>query len=158
VVEFFTSRIEKLRSYLDKKQLHNILILSDENIFYLTGFYGKDSGSLLLITPASLYLLVHFNYFEQAKKSVKNKKINIVCYQKGRFKKLSEVLKGYNFKSIGIEGRSVSFTDYCNLKKILSRQGKKLINTDGLVEKLRVVKDEDEISKIKTACKITDKV
>jgi Xaa-Pro aminopeptidase len=158
VYKLFTSRIKKLKSFLNKKGLQNILIFSDVNIFYLTGFYGKDSGSLLLITNDRLYLLVSFIYLEQAKKSVQIKNINFVCYQQGKFKKLAEILEGYNFKFVKVEGSNISFADFCKLEKILSKQGKRLISIDGVVENLRTVKDEVEISKIKNACKITDKV
>ncbi len=157
MVELFTSRIEKLRSFFKKKQLQNILILIDENIFYLTGFYGKDSASLLFVTSDCIYLLVHFIYLEQAKKSIKNKNINIICFGKDKFKKLAEILKDYKSRSVAVEDKNISFADYSKLEKILSGQGKKLIGTSEAVERLRVVKDDIEISRIKKACKITDK-
>lgn len=156
--KLFTSRIKKLKSFLNKKELQNILILSDVNIFYLTGFYAKDSGSLLLVTNDRLYLLVSFIYLEQAKKSVQIKNINVVCYQQDKFKKLAEILEGYNFKSVKLEGMNISFTDFCKLEKMLSKQGKRPLSVDGVVERLRLIKDEIEIAKIRNACSITDKV
>jgi len=156
--KYFDSRIKKIFFSSINKITSNLIILKDENIYYLTGFYSKESGNLLLITNDSLYLLVNFIYLEQAKKSIKNKKINIICYRRDKFKKLAEILEGYNFKSVKIEGRNISFTDFCKLEKIMSKQGKKLVSVDGVVERLRLVKDEIEISKIKNACSITDKV
>ncbi len=157
MTDLFTVRIENLKSLLDKKNLSTLVILKDENIYYLTGFYGKNSGSILLITDNSTYLLVNFIYSEQAKKSIKNDSINIVCYKEDKFKKITGILKGYGFKKTGIEGRNISFTDYSRLEKLLSVQEKKLINVDGIIEKLRAIKDESEILKIKKACNITDK-
>lgn len=153
----FYLRIKKIISSARNQKISYLVILKDENIFYLTGFYGKDSRSILLITEKEVYLLVHFNYFEQAKIAVKNLRINIVCYHQNKFEKLSAILEGYSLKSIGVEGKNISFTDFSELKKLLFQQGKKLVSADGLVESLRIIKDKQEISKIKKACKITDK-
>ncbi len=157
MVELFNSRIEKLKNFLNVREIQKILVTGDQNIFYLTGFYGKDSGSLLLITDDHLHLLVNFIYLEQSRKSVKNKNINIVCCHKDKFKKLGDVLENYHSGSVGFEGRNIIFSDFYKLKKILSKQNKRLINVDGIVEKLRAIKDEIEISKIKNTCRITDK-
>ena len=158
VVEIFTPRVEKLKNFLSKKELQNILILSDANIFYLTGFYGNKSGSLLLIMDDSWYLLVSLIYLEQAKKSVQIKNLNIICCKNDKFIKLTEILEDYKIRSIGIEGNNINFSDFCRLKKMLSGQGKRLIDCSGIVEKSRSVKDQSEISNIKNACKITDRV
>ncbi len=158
MVELFVSRIEKLKSFLNIKEIQSFLITGDENIFYLTGFYGKDSGSVLLIADGHLYLLVHFIYLEQARKSIQNKNISIVCYQRNKFINLAEILKGYSFKSVSLEGKNISFADFRKLEKILSKQNKRLVSVGGVVEKLRAVKEETEIASIKNACKITDKV
>lgn len=154
----FTSRIKKLKSFLNKKGLQNILIFSDVNIFYLTGFYGKDSGSLLLLTEGSFYLMVHFIYLEQAKKSIHIKNINIVCYRKNKFGRLAEILEGYSFKSLKLDGKNISFADFNRLEKLLSGQKKKLVSVEGMVENLRIIKDELEIASIKRACRTSDKV
>jgi Xaa-Pro aminopeptidase len=158
VDKLLTSRIIKLKSFLNKKELQNILILSDVNIFYLTGFYGKDSGSILLFTENDVYLLVSFLYSEKAKKSIDDKKINIVSYKDNKYRKLSEILGDYKAGPIGIEGNNISLSDFLKLEKLLSRQGKKLLDITGAVEKLRLIKDRHEVSKIKGACKITDRV
>ena len=163
MTDFFTPRIKNLKSLLNKKDLSIFLILKDENICYLTGFYGVNSGSMLLITKDVLYLIISPLYIEYAKKSVnesienKDIEINIVCYKKDRFKKLSDILEGYSYNTVGVEGKNISYTDFKKLEKILSRQGKKIKNCDGIVEVLRELKDESEISKIKKACNIADK-
>jgi len=156
LTDLFKSRIENIKNILSSENLSNLLILSDENIYYLTGFYGKNSGSLLLITDNKLHLITNFLYLEQAKKSIDNDSLNIVFYRRDRFKKLLEILEGYNFESVNLEGKNISFKDGLNLGKMLSRQNKEFKIKDGLVEKLRIIKDEVEISKIKNACKITD--
>jgi Xaa-Pro aminopeptidase len=48
--------------------------------------------------------------------------------------------------------------DFCRLERLLASQDKNLVDTSGTVERSRLIKDQSEISKIKKACKITDKV
>ncbi|MFZ3106070.1 MAG: Xaa-Pro peptidase family protein, partial [Candidatus Hydromicrobium sp.] len=156
--KYYDSRIKKIFIRRNNQKTANLIILKDENIYYLTGFYGKDSGSILLIADDDIHLLVNFIYLEQARKSVKNKNLNIACYKKNKFRELAKILENYNFRCIGVEGKNISFTGFRKLEKLLSGQGKKLVSIDGVVENLRTVKDKVEISKIKNACKITDKV
>ena len=156
--KYYDSRIKKIFTLKNNHKTSNLIILKDENIYYLTGFYGKDSGSILLIADDDIHLLVNFIYLEQARKSVKNKNLKITCYKKNKFRELAKILEDYSFSSIGIEGKNISFTGFSKLEKLLSANSKRLVNIDGLVENLRIVKDEFEISKIKNACKITDKV
>ncbi len=158
MIKLFTSRIVKLKKFLKSKGVQSYLITGNENIFYLTGFYGKDSGSLLLLTNNRLYLLVHFIYLEQAKKSIHIKNITIVCCRKNKFSKLAEILEGYSFKRLELDGKKISFADFNRLEKLLSEQNKKLASIEGMIEKLRAIKDESEISSIRKACRIADKV
>lgn len=156
--KYYDSRIKKIFTLKNNHKTSNLIILKDENIYYLTGFYGKDSGSILLIVDNDIHLLVNFIYLEQARKSAKNKNLKLTCYKKNKFRELVKILEDYSFRSIGVEGKNISFTGFRKLEKLLSANGKRLIGINGVVENLRIVKDKVEISKIKNACKITDKV
>ncbi len=156
MTDLFTSRIKNLKKILGEKELNSIIILNDANIFYLTGFHGINSGSILLITDDSIYLLVNFIYLEKAENSIKNKGIKVVLYSKDKFKKLNEILEGYRFNSVAVEWENISFKNGYKLKELLSGQGKKINDAGGLVKELRSVKDKEEIKKIKDSCSITD--
>jgi Xaa-Pro aminopeptidase len=151
-------RIKRLISCLNRKNLDNYIVLKDENIFYLTGFYGKDSNSIFIISAEKSYLLVNFIYLEEAKKAITDPKIEIILYKKNRFKKLVEILKGLNSGSAGIEAAQVDHVSYVKLENMLRKTGNKLTYKHGLVEDLRIVKDGSEIKDIKKACKITDNI
>ncbi|MFO7929532.1 MAG: aminopeptidase P family N-terminal domain-containing protein, partial [Candidatus Humimicrobiaceae bacterium] len=69
IYSIYSLRVEKLRQKFSANKLDCLLALKDENIYYLSGFYGKDSGSILLVGGQNIYLIVSFIYFEQAKKS-----------------------------------------------------------------------------------------
>jgi len=156
LTDLFTSRVKNLKERLKEKESGCIIILNDSDIYYLTGFYGINSGSILLVMPDYIYLLVNFIYLEQAEKSFKNKEIKVILYHGGKFKKLGEILEGYKFNSIAVEWKDINFKDGTKIKKLLKGQGKKLIDAGGIIKRLRAVKDIGEIKKIKKACSITD--
>jgi Xaa-Pro aminopeptidase len=156
--KYFESRIIKLKQELEFKNVPGLIILKDANIYYLTGFYNKDSGSVLAFVNDEIYLLVHYIYFEAAKKSVLPKNVKIIKYYIEKYKKLSEILSAYKIKNIAIEGDNISFVDFSTLKVILAKAGKTLTSEPGIVENLRIVKDEIELSNIQKACSISDKV
>ena len=156
--DIYSLRTKRLTSSLNKINLDNYIVLKDENVFYLTGFYGKDSNSILLISLEKSYLLVNFIYYEETKKNITNPNIKVVLYKNNRFKKLVEIVKSLNSKSIGIEGTVIDHISYTKLENMLSKTDSALIPKPGLIEDLRIIKDASEIKDIKKACKITDKV
>ena len=151
-------RVKRLISYLNRNNLDNYIILKEENILYLTGFYGKDSNSIFIISPEKSYLFVNFIYYEEAKKVISDPKTEVVLYKGNRFKKLIEVLEGLNSKSLGIDASQIDHASYANLENMLKRAGNKLTFKQGLIESLRIIKDDSEIEDIKKACSITDNV
>lgn len=163
--KYFEKRIANIKKELQLRDLNNLTILKDENIYYLTGFYGKDSGSILLFVNEDIYLLVHFIYFEQAKKTVIPKNIKIIQYLRDKYKKLAEIIKDYNLRNIAIEGQNISYDSFQSLQDILSAEIKektarklRLLSVSGIIENLRMIKDEFELSNLEKACSITDSV
>jgi Xaa-Pro aminopeptidase len=163
--KYFENRIANIKKELQLRDLNNLIILKDENIYYLTGFYGKDSGSILLFINEDIYLLVHFIYFEQAKKTVIPRNIKIIQYLRDKYKKLAEIIKDYNLRNIVIEGQNISYDSFQSLQDILSveinektARKLKLLSVSGIVENLRMIKDEFELSNLEKACSITDRV
>lgn len=154
----FESRIIKLKQELECKNIPGLVILKDANIYYLTGFYSKDSGSILAFVNDEIHLLVQYIYFEAAKKSVLPKNVKIIKYYQEKYKKLSEILEGYKIINIAVEGDNISFADFSKLKVMLAKAGKNLTSEPGIVENLRIVKDEIELANIQKACSISDKV
>ncbi|MFW5986076.1 MAG: aminopeptidase P family N-terminal domain-containing protein, partial [Halanaerobiales bacterium] len=57
-------RIEKVRQLMEKEDLDALLIDSNVNRFYLTGFTGTSGR--VLFTPYENYFITDFRYREQA--------------------------------------------------------------------------------------------
>ncbi len=152
----FTLRVKRLKKYLSDKGPESIIALKYENIYYLTGFYGKDSNSILIISEEKTILLVNFIYYEDALASVQSSNIEVILYKNDRIKKTAELLTSLKSKKIAIEASEIDYSDFLKLEKLLLKSGKNLDANTGAVESLRSVKDEHEIKIIKKACRITD--
>lgn len=70
------SRITQVHRILEQKHLDAIIILSDYNRRYLSGFTGTSGA--LIISKDKQYLITDFRYIDQATKQAPNMKLLIV--------------------------------------------------------------------------------
>ncbi len=153
-LDIYASRVENLKREMAGKGYDSFLILKEENIYYLTGFRGRGSASILFVGDTKCSLLVHFIYCQQAKQSI-SPDIEIVEYRADKFKVLNELLDPVG--NTGIED-SIAYDVFEKIKRMFQKKGKNLSAVKGMVEKLRAVKDADEIENIKKACSAADSV
>jgi Xaa-Pro aminopeptidase len=151
----FEARQENLKKKLIENKIRGLTVFKDENIFYLTGFYGRDTGSIVLITQKETVLLTHFIHFEQACKAVSAKNTRIIKFLGQKYNKLSEILSEMNIKNCGFEGNNISHDSFLKSGEILKENGIGITNSPGFVEELRLIKDKHEIEAIKKSCTIT---
>lgn len=153
------NRLQKIENSLKTLGIENLLVFKDENIYYSTGFYGKDSNSALLIIKDRSYLLVNFIFFEEATKKVKDPKIEIIQYENNdRFSPVIGLAKKLQIEQINFESSSISFADY-NILNISAKENNIVLNgVEDIIENLRIIKDALEIKRIRKACEITDRV
>jgi len=142
------TRIEKLNAALEAKHLDAIVVLTDFNRRYLSGFTGTSGA--LIITKTDNLLITDFRYIEQASEQAPKFKIikqqgNLIDYVKQELEKL-------NVQNVGFEGNLVSYDTYLQLSKSYIS----LISISGLIEKIREVKDDNEIALIQKAAEIVD--
>ena len=134
-------RIERLRESLEEP----LLVTNPVNIHYLFGF--KSSNAALLVEPDRARLFTDFRYSEAAR-AVEG--VEFEETKRALLKDLAERLSG----PVGFEADFVSYSGYETL-----RAGSiEPIPRRGLVERLRAVKDEEELAAIARACEITDRM
>jgi Xaa-Pro aminopeptidase len=134
-------RIDRLRASLEEP----LLVTNPTNIYYLFGF--KSSNAALLVDHDGVRLFTDFRYAEAARA------IDGVEFQetkRGLLWDLSERLSG----PIGFEADHVSYSGY----ETLGAGSIEPVPRRGLVERLRAVKDAEELAAIKRACEITDRM
>ena len=142
--ESITKRIRAIRTELDEKTIDCLIVTKPANVTYTTGFLGEDSWVVIIKSRA--YLVTDSRYTEQAEKECPN------CAIIDRVEPMAEAVakiirKNKSIKTIAVES-TTSIAEFKRLKKAL---GAGIKTTDGIIEKFRSVKDDGEISVIKTA-------
>lgn len=129
------------------------LITSDISRRYFTGM--KSSAGLVLVFNDAAYLLIDFRYIEKARNIVKHCE---VIEQTNTKEQISELMKKHGAGTIAIEAEDMTLSRMAFYEEKFPEYG--FIKNNKLSEsisKLRTVKNEKEISKIKSAQIIAEK-
>jgi Xaa-Pro aminopeptidase len=146
----YRARQQRLRSDLAAQRLTALLVTHMPNVRYLTGFTGS-SGALLVPAKGMPIFFTDGRYAEQAAAELKSAKVKISTA--GALRAAAEAaakLKG----GVGFEAQRTSVADFQSLKKIAPR----LKPTSDAVERLRWIKDADELRIIRSAIDLASRV
>jgi len=136
------SRLAEIRKSL--RGIDGFLVTDINNVRYLTGFTG--SSGFLLITKSKSIIATDFRYKEQAEKEIG--RWDIVIEKGERASTVSKLSRKIGIKRLGFE-TSVSYDFF----RTLSKKSFILRPLKNFVEKLRAVKDDEEIRLITRAVK-----
>ena len=140
-------KIDKVRSLIDSEGIDALLVMSDYNRRYLSGFTG--SSGAVIITKDEKYLISDFRYDAQAREQARD--FEFVLQKKGLLDFLIQFMEEKNLKVIGFEGAHVNYNTYSRLQENFE-----LTPLTDEVEKIRMYKTSDELQLIKKACEIAD--
>ncbi|MEA1959063.1 MAG: Xaa-Pro peptidase family protein [Chloroflexota bacterium] len=143
-------RLERLRQLLAEKKLDAIFVSQAENRRYLSEFTG--SAGFLLVTPKDAILATDFRYTKQAEQQ--SPCFDIFRTDGAISQWFAELVSLFDIKRIGFESADISFATYRDITS--NPSGRELIPTEGVIESLRAVKDEEELKHIIEAIKIAD--
>ncbi len=145
-----TKRAEALLAAMKQAGIGHMLIQKPKNIRYLTGYTGEGC---LLISEAGLIILTDFRYVEQA--SIQAPDAQVIRYDAAhpRLGEIRQQLVGAGAHKLAVEEDEVTVAAYRDMLRGLS--GIELIAAGGLVERLRIVKDDGETECIARACAIS---
>ena len=151
------ARQVKLREHLATTRFDALLISHLPNLRYLCGFTG--SAGLLLVEEAGSIFVTDARYDTQAHEQVESAKV--VVTSKSALHGLGELLsarrkraRGWN---VGIEAEHFTLADKKRLNDILPA-GTRLKDSPAIVERFRMVKDADELEKIRAAVQLGAKL
>jgi len=126
----------------------------DENFFYFTNInHGLFEGAYALLTPEGTIDVFVSELEAQSASAIKGT-VHVYKTNKELFTQLSNSLKSY--KSVGLNYNRLRMTDFSALVK--KYPDITFLDITKAIEQTRMVKDTDEITKIRKACEITDKV
>jgi Xaa-Pro aminopeptidase len=144
------SKLQWLRNTMSSLDLQGLIISNPVNIKYLTGI---EAEGVLLITRKENVYITDGRYIEHVH-SILTLYDEIIVYD------IHDVSKDdyENFfmfcENVGFEEHYVTYAQY----KEFVRKYKihNLVETEKMIEKQRMIKDEDEVHNIQKACEITD--
>ncbi len=150
----YRQRLEQVRNKLAEQKLPALIVFSRANVRYLTGFTGS-AGILIVGRDDWAWLVTDGRYKLQSKEQTKGTGVKIAITRMTD-KVLANILKRTGVHRVGFEGRycTVAFLD--RLKGELKGSKIKLESVSGVVEELRAVKDESELTCIQQAAQIAD--
>jgi Xaa-Pro aminopeptidase len=143
------SRADRLAGLLTEKELDSLLVTNLVNVRYLTGFTGTNGACV--VTPEERVFLTDFRYTERAEHEVND--FELVAAGRDMLGDLAGRLRG----RAGFDDAHMSVRSHGKLEGKLG-EGVELVAAGGLVERLRAVKDEDELAAMREAARLADGV
>ncbi|MCU0268165.1 MAG: Xaa-Pro peptidase family protein [Acidimicrobiales bacterium] len=146
-------RIDRLRAGFAEARVDALLVTSLTNIRYLTGFTG--SAALVLVRADEVVFVTDGRYGDQAGEQLAAAGVTARIEVSGSDQRrlLADALDGV--AHLGLEADHVSWARQRDFAESWFPAAE-LVATSGLVEALRVVKDEGEVARIEAAATIAD--
>lgn len=146
-----TDRADRLLSQLSEAEIDAMLVTELVNVRYLTGYTG--SSGLAVVGPHTRAFITDFRYVQQAAEEVER------SFDRHRAPQelvdaIEDVLPGGPLR-LGFELANVSVRDNRRLRQMLPDRVE-LVGVDGLVERLRAVKEPGEVERIRAAAEVAD--
>jgi Xaa-Pro aminopeptidase len=154
--------VRLLQKKLLRKKLDALLVSQPENRRYLSGYSVEDtsldesSGLLLIPARSTPHLLTDFRYREQAETEAVGFEVSL--YPKGLPALLKKLLPSLGIERLGFESHAIQHAKAVSIEKLLDSLGGEAIATSSLVEKLRLVKGDNELAEIRKSVRLNEKV
>lgn len=148
-------RLQRLRVKLAEQGLDAIILTKPEDCRYLSGFTGSGGpAAMLLVSADRAALATDFIHLEQARREAP---AFTIIPAGGSSRRLTELLAGGPPPGkAGFEADVVPVAEFRRLSEEAQKAGLELVPTEGVVDELRMVKDEDEISCVLRAAFMAD--
>ncbi|GIW13211.1 MAG: peptidase M24 [Tepidiforma sp.] len=163
-----TGRLERLRELLERGRLDGLLVAAPgeegpgwASRAYLSGFTG--SAGVLLVTRTAAVLAVDSRYWEQAERETAGRGVRVLRAKGRREEWVRELVAeaGAAGGRIGVSPGDLTYGGYLALRAAVNglpaHDRPKLRAAPGLVERLRRVKDREEIGLLEAAVGIADR-
>ncbi|EIA21273.1 M24 family metallopeptidase [Listeria fleischmannii] len=143
------NQLAKIQHALADKKMEAVLVTSEYNRRYVSGFTGTSGVALIL--PQKAYFVTDFRYTEQASKQAVG--YEIVKHQGPIFETVEDLLVKNGVKMLSFEEAYVTVAEFKGMEETFSAE---LSPVQGFFEAMRQVKTEKELKEIRTACEIAD--
>lgn len=144
-------RLDKLRERMESEGLPALLVSDVANVQWLTGFTG--SFGMVLATASDAVFITDSRYTIQASEQVAGAEVVTFGSPKTAADTLAEQAKRLGLERLGFE-TSTPYSTWEQWSQALAPI--ELVPTTNLLDSLRIVKSDDEVRKIREACKLAD--
>jgi len=145
-----STRLEKLRASMAEWDMDAMLVTHPDNRRYLSGFTG--SAGALLVTPGEAILVTDFRYYEQVAREAPEFELAKIET------KLADLLPGLleemGVGRLGFESQHVTVEQHRDLTNVTGDV--EWLAMKEMVERIRAVKEEDEIEALRRSVALTD--
>lgn len=143
-------KIKCLREKMKLLEIDGMIISNPINIEYITGVYAEGT---LIINDKNNIFITDARYIEDVNSTITiSDEINV--RDQANIPENEYISFLANCPRVGIEENYITYSKYQNLVRIYRL--KEAVETNNLIEKMRTIKDDNEIAKIRRACEITD--
>jgi Xaa-Pro aminopeptidase len=142
-------RLERIREKFQEFNIDGLLITSGYNRRYATGFTG--TAGVVLISQKEAKFITDFRYIDQAKEQATA--YEIVQHTGPIVEEVAKQASAMGITKLGFEQDHMTFSTYRTYEKSVEAT---LTPVSQLVEKLRMIKDADELKTLQEATEIAD--
>jgi len=143
-----TARVEKIRRTMEEDGLDGLILTQPENIRYFSGF--SRGGLALIPVEANPIIYVYRLDYQMALDEAVGFRVK---HGRNPLKKMLRDLAGMKLRRVGFD--QLTLPAYNVLNRTLKRV--RVVDYDRRIHGLRAVKDEEEVSYIREACRIASK-
>jgi len=159
LTSLFENRINRVRDLQLGANIDTLLVTTDENRRYLSGFTAEDGGfnesaGALLITPERLLLVTDSRYTLQARDEAVLYDVRQIS--RGLAEEMPGLLKQLNTRRLGFEAERMPFAEYVKIEKQLKEHGLAMTAADEWLSDLRIRKEEEEIAAMRLALAVAE--
>ena len=144
------NRIDQLISQSNLQPDEAILIHKPSNIFYFSGYTGEG---LLLIAPNAKAIITDFRYIEQAQNQSPGFTVHSISNEINHIRLAAQLLEEDSIILLRYEDDCLTVKGFTEMQAAMP--GMAFSSLDLAPEKLRMIKDENEIELIHKACQIS---
>ena len=144
------TRLERLRKQFVKQYIDSLIIIDPANIYYLTGIELMAGDGLLFVTN-DLAVIITDDRYETYLDELENDQV-MGLITRDYFGKLAELVGKLEVEIVGFEN-TLSYRDYESLDDLMPVG---MVACDRIVERLRRIKDPEELSKLRQSAHVHD--
>lgn len=146
-------RLDSLRDELVHAEIDALLVSDVLNVRWLTGFTGSLAYAFVSGTEA--WIGVDSRYTVQASGECPGWSVERLASSSAE--NLAELLKGQGIRRLGAEADQLTYAAFCSMRDRLDG-AVELVPTNGIIGRLRMIKDDVELNAIRAACRAVDTV